>query len=268
MWNNPACDRYQNEYPYKAGLYLLEKIGQIANGPIEMALDLGCGNGILTRLLADSIGCRVAAVDADPSSLEILKETHLCPLIQTVYADIPLWFAFQNNDFDLIFSNAVFHCLGSHEAFQDTLQACFQMLTDNGLLGIRFSLRENAYALKSYLTDRLTAFTGRDCSAIVGNSGLDYATCLLQLRDCGFQVRLAEELRYLPFSNPEQEFQFMLRFQPIQGNFTQSTRRLFHDYLRQCWDRKKVRLEHHHAVFIACKPSSNHPSPRDIDTGS
>jgi trans-aconitate methyltransferase len=68
----------------------------------ERILDLGCGDGVLTRKLAD-LGCDVVAVD---SSLEQIEAARKLGLNASVISgeDLPY-----NEEFDAVFSNAVLH---------------------------------------------------------------------------------------------------------------------------------------------------------------
>src|ERR1700691_4763069 len=74
----------------------------LAAKPGERILDLGCGDGILTKKLAD-MGCEVVAVDSSVPQIEAARKLGL-----NAHAisgeDLPF-----NEEFDAVFSNAVLH---------------------------------------------------------------------------------------------------------------------------------------------------------------
>jgi len=68
----------------------------------ERILDLGCGDGVLTRKLAD-LGCTVVAVDASPAQVEAARALGLDARVMNG-EDLPF-----DHEFDAVFSNAVLH---------------------------------------------------------------------------------------------------------------------------------------------------------------
>ena len=68
------------------------------------AVDLGCGAGTLTRLLADA-GFKVVGVDSSPEFISLARSRH--PELEFILADISDFHS--EKKFDLAFSNAVFH---------------------------------------------------------------------------------------------------------------------------------------------------------------
>src|SRR6201992_4371931 len=74
----------------------------LAPKPGERILDLGCGDGILTKKLAD-LGCAVGAVDSSGPQVEAAKKLGLNAY--TISGEeLPY-----NQEFDAVFSNAVLH---------------------------------------------------------------------------------------------------------------------------------------------------------------
>ena len=68
----------------------------------ERILDLGCGDGALTRALADA-GCRVTGVDASPEMVAAARERGLdARVVDGQSLDF-------RNEFDAVFSNAALH---------------------------------------------------------------------------------------------------------------------------------------------------------------
>jgi trans-aconitate methyltransferase len=68
----------------------------------ERILDLGCGDGALTRQLAD-LGCDVVGVDSSPDQVEAARKLGLDARVMSGEA-LPF-----NEEFDAVFSNAVLH---------------------------------------------------------------------------------------------------------------------------------------------------------------
>jgi trans-aconitate methyltransferase len=74
----------------------------LAPKPGERILDLGCGDGVLTKKIAD-IGCDVVAVD---SSVAFIDSARKLGLVAHVVDAVMLPY---NAEFDAVFSNAVLH---------------------------------------------------------------------------------------------------------------------------------------------------------------
>jgi len=72
--------------------------------PGERILDLGCGDGVLTRKLQD-IGCDVIGIDSSPELIRAALGLELNVSVQDAY-EIDF-----NEEFDAVFSNAVLHWL-------------------------------------------------------------------------------------------------------------------------------------------------------------
>lgn len=79
-------------------------------------LDLGCGNGVLTKRLKD-MGAEVVGIDASKEMLEAARRN---------YPDIPFYekdashFAMEEK-FDVVFSNAVFHWIDNQEGLLNSI---------------------------------------------------------------------------------------------------------------------------------------------------
>ena len=74
----------------------------LAPQPGERILDLGCGDGALTKKLAD-LGCDVAGVDASAAQVEAARKLGLSAQVVNAEA-LPF-----HEEFDAVFSNAVLH---------------------------------------------------------------------------------------------------------------------------------------------------------------
>ncbi len=74
----------------------------LAPKPGERILDLGCGDGVLTKKLAD-LGCEVIAVDSSVPQIEAARKLGLNAFV-IGGEDLPY-----DEEFDAVFSNAVLH---------------------------------------------------------------------------------------------------------------------------------------------------------------
>jgi trans-aconitate methyltransferase len=68
--------------------------------PGERILDLGCGDGVLTKKLLDS-GCEVVGIDSSPDLIQAASRLALNVSVQNAY-EIDF-----REEFDAVFSNAV-----------------------------------------------------------------------------------------------------------------------------------------------------------------
>jgi trans-aconitate methyltransferase len=74
----------------------------LAPRPGERILDLGCGDGVLTKTLVE-VGCEVVAVDASAPQIEAARTLGLNAYVMSAEA-LPF-----GEEFDAVFSNAVLH---------------------------------------------------------------------------------------------------------------------------------------------------------------
>lgn len=77
-------------------------VEMLAPKPGERILDLGCGDGVLTKRLAD-LGCEVTAIDSSVPQIEAARKLGLNAFVISG-EDLPY-----NEEFDAVFSNAVLH---------------------------------------------------------------------------------------------------------------------------------------------------------------
>ena len=89
----------------KLGLNLIQRLNPKKGSKI---LDLGCGTGKLTPVLADLVGPegQVVGINPDTERLKIAKEKHSAPNIVYLEADAE---HLPGEDYDLLFSNCVLH---------------------------------------------------------------------------------------------------------------------------------------------------------------
>lgn len=120
-WN---ADKYTQDFSFvhKYGEDLIELI----TGEKLSVLDLGCGNGALTKKIADR-GFEAVGVDASEDFLKIAEEN---------YPDLCFYKADATNfklpeKVDVVFSNAVFHWI-EKEKHHDMLKCVYEVLKDEG----------------------------------------------------------------------------------------------------------------------------------------
>ncbi len=88
----------------------LDLAGRIPLTNPRQVVDLGCGSGRLTRMLAERWpGAEVLAIDTSP---EMLAAAEHHPRIRWVADDIGTWQTHER--FDLVWSNAALHWVGDH----------------------------------------------------------------------------------------------------------------------------------------------------------
>lgn len=136
-WNASA---YDTQHPFVAeyGKALLEFI------PVnreQSILDLGCGTGTLTARLA-GLARRVVGVDSSRNMIETAKKQfHTIPFAVYDALDLPF-----DHEFDLVFSNAVFHWIHDHAAL---LKSIHKVLRQRGLLVCEFGARGNIATIET-----------------------------------------------------------------------------------------------------------------------
>ena len=119
----------------KNGLELISKLSLQKGMTI---LDMGCGTGYLTSVLADHVGPSgsVLAVDPDLERLKVAKET---------YGDIPNLkfvegstddFPSEEQQFDIVFSNYVLHWVSDKEGALERIYKCLKPGGKFGFLAI------------------------------------------------------------------------------------------------------------------------------------
>ena len=122
----------------------------------KAALDVGCGTGVFSRLLAQHSD-RVVALDLSPRMIEIAKErSRSCPNIEFQMADATQW-AFPVGMFDCVASIATLH----HLPIEDMLMKMKEALRVGGTLVI-LDLYESAG-----LADALTGMAAVPVSLVL-----------------------------------------------------------------------------------------------------
>ncbi len=119
------ADKYTNNFSFvhKYGNDLMQMIDAREN---MTALDLGCGNGALTKKLRD-LGFNAIGLDASADLLKIAKETY--PDITFIRSDATDFTL--DEKVDVVFSNAVFHWI-NEENQRKMLDCVYNALNNNG----------------------------------------------------------------------------------------------------------------------------------------
>ena len=86
----------------------------LAPQPGERILDLGCGDGVLTRKIA-GLGCAVVGVDSSAPQVEAARKLGLDARVVNA-EDLPF-----REEFDAVFSNAVLHWIRRADALIDSV---------------------------------------------------------------------------------------------------------------------------------------------------
>lgn len=104
-------------------------------------LDLGCGNGVLSRVLREK-GYHVTGVDMSPELLGIARRND--PEIELIQADATSFSLAE--PVDVVFSNAVFHWI-DEERQRDMLKCVYNALVEYGEFVFEMGGYENNYLI-------------------------------------------------------------------------------------------------------------------------
>lgn len=175
------ADRYTENFAFvhKHGMGVVELIER-KKGKV---LDLGCGNGALTKVLSDK-GFDVIGADASDNMLAVARKNN--PELTFIKADA--------TDFvlpekvDVVFSNAVFHWI-NRELHPKMLSCVYNAMNDGGEFVFEFGGRGNAEKIHTKLAE-VFARHGYDYHTEYYFAGVgDYAPLVEQ---AGFTVKYAE----------------------------------------------------------------------------
>ena len=136
-WNAALYDN-KHDFVAEYGKGLLEFVPRDKGLSV---LDLGCGTGTLTAKLAESAG-KVIGVDSSESMIARAEAQY--PDIDFMVSDaLSLPF---DNQFDVVFSNAVFHWIKNHDALLDNVR---RVLKPGGMLICEFGAAGNIAAIEN-----------------------------------------------------------------------------------------------------------------------
>ena len=98
-------------------------------------LDLGCGNGYWTKLLAKKYK-KVVGIDNSQNLIQIAKNKRQLSNIEYKLVEIEADFPFNNDSFDLVFSNMVIHYIKN---INKLAQELYRIIKPNGLIILSFA---------------------------------------------------------------------------------------------------------------------------------
>lgn len=125
------ADKYTSDFSF-VGRYGNDVIELIDAGENSVVLDLGCGNGALSKTLKDK-GFIVKGVDASKEMLDIARKNY--PDIEFIQADAANFSL--KEPVDVVFSNAVFHWIDKNRQ-RDMLNSVHRALKENGRFVFEF----------------------------------------------------------------------------------------------------------------------------------
>lgn len=124
-------------------------IGELDFKGSEKILDLGCGDGALTALLAQVVpGGLVLGIDASENMITTAKKTHQADNLRFELTDINK-IDFES-EFDLVFSNATLHWIKDYKTLLRNVLKC---LKDEGTARFQFAGDGNCSNLIKVLRD-------------------------------------------------------------------------------------------------------------------
>ena len=141
-WNSSLYDK-KHDFVAEYGKGLLEFVPQNAKQTI---LDLGCGTGTLTAQLAELCN-KIVGIDGSKNMIDKAKE-EFSNIEFKVCDALALPF---EKEFDVVFSNAVFHWISDHDAL---LKNIHKALNPQGLLVCEFgmAMRLNSISLQQRIS--------------------------------------------------------------------------------------------------------------------
>jgi trans-aconitate methyltransferase len=154
----------------------------------ERILDLGCGDGFLTRRIAES-GATMVGVDSSPQMIAAAKERGVDARLASG-EELPF-----NREFDAVFSNAALHWMSDQDA---VLQGVYRALKPGGRFLAECGGQGNIAAIRVALLAVLTAH-GMAAGLIENNRFYGPAEYRTRLENHGFVV---EEITLTPRPTP------------------------------------------------------------------
>ena len=145
-------------------------------------LDLGCGNGALSKTLQDK-GFIVKGIDASKELLDIAKKNY--PNIEFIQADATNFSL--PEPVDVIFSNAVFHWIDKEQQ-QDMLKCVYNALKENGQFVFEFGGYGNNQLIHSALEKIFSEYSYTYKMPFYFPTISEYSALL---ENAGFRVRYA-----------------------------------------------------------------------------
>lgn len=169
------ADKYTADFSFvhKYGNSMIDMIDADEGGTV---LDLGCGNGALTKALQDK-GFIAKGIDASRELLEFARKNY--PNIEFIQADAADFSV--EEPVDAVFSNAVFHWI-EEDRQKDMLKCVYKALKENGQFVFEFGGHGNNKLIHDALSAIFTEYgycyqmpfyfpTIGEYSALLENSG-------------------------------------------------------------------------------------------------
>ena len=175
------ADKYTSDFSFvhQYGNSVMELIDASKNSTI---IDLGCGNGALSKALHDK-GYIVKGIDASKELLDIAKKNY--PDIEFTLADATNFSL--HEPVDVVFSNAVFHWI-DRERQQDMLQCVYNALKKDGQFVFEFGGAGNTQLIHGALNEIFSEYKYNYNMSFYFPTIGEYATLLERT---GFSVRYA-----------------------------------------------------------------------------
>ena len=245
-WNSRL---YNQKHGFVAE-YGKELLSYIPDNPGQAILDIGCGTGTLTAQLA-KLGARVVGVDSSEEMIaraqNILPEAefYICDALNMPFTA----------EFDVVFSNAVFHWIKDHDAL---LKAIYKAMRDNGKLICEFGGSRNIAKIEHAFA-RAYAETGRGYNHKFNFTEVKAFSDLLEKN--GFKIELIYDFdRPTPLSDGKMGLRNWLRqffaselkaVPPEEWEYI--TRRVEDLTRRELWNGHEWRADYRRLRAIACK---------------
>ena len=178
---NWDADKYTSDFSFvhQYGNGVMELIDANRNSTI---LDLGCGNGALSKVLQDK-GYIVKGIDASKELLDIARKNY--PDIEFIQADATS-FSLQE-PVDVVFSNAVFHWI-DRDRQPDMLKSVYNALKEDGQFVFEFGGYGNNQLIHGALTQIFSEYKYNYNMPFYFPTISEYTTLL---ENTGFRVRYA-----------------------------------------------------------------------------
>jgi len=125
-------------------LWARELIAKLDLQGNENILDLGCGDGKVTALLAEATSGKVVGVDKSEAMVALAQKSYTNIAFQAIDATT-LDF---ENEFDVVFSNAVLHWVHDHRA---VIEGIYRALKKEGKILLQFGGYGNAKEILSVM---------------------------------------------------------------------------------------------------------------------
>lgn len=175
------ANKYTSDFSFvhQYGNSVIELIDAKKHGAV---LDLGCGNGVLSKALYDK-GYNVRGIDSSKELLALAKENY--PDIEFIEADAANFYL--PEPVDIVFSNAVFHWI-SRERQPDMLKCVYDVLKENGQFVFEFGGYGNNQLIHNALSEIFSEYKYTYEMPFYFPTISEYANLL---ENTGFRVRYA-----------------------------------------------------------------------------